>query len=99
MIRLVAILLAGAVVGAARSSLPLPPTPPKHIPTGEAAPVPDRSPLTADRGTRTTEFRLRIFSLDEHDSGLAFIPGSTYAAPEDRKLMQTPGFTVSVPMQ
>jgi hypothetical protein len=42
---------------------------------------------------------VRIFSLDEHDSGLGFIPGSAYPAPEDRKPMQTPGITVSVPMQ
>jgi hypothetical protein len=101
MIRLAAILLAGAVTGAAGSSLPLPlpPVPPKHIPAEEAAPVPDRGLRAPDRDTRTAEFRLRIFSLDEHDSGLAFIPGSAYAAPEDRKLMQTPGFTVSLPLQ
>jgi hypothetical protein len=99
MIRLAAILVAGAVVGAAGSSLPLPPTPPEHIPSGEAAPVPDGSLLSSDRGARTTEFRLRIFSLQEPDSGVAFIPGSAYAAPEDRKFMQTPGFTISLPMQ
>jgi hypothetical protein len=99
MIRLAAILLAGAVAGAARSSLPLPPTPPKHIPAGEPAPVPDGSLLPSERGTRTTEFNLRFFSLKEHDGGLAFIPGSAYPAPVDRKLMQTPGFTVSLPMQ
>lgn len=100
MIRLAAMLVAGAVVGAARSPLPLPlpPTPPKHIPAGDAAPVPDRL-LSYDRGARSTEFHLRIFSLQEHDSGVAFIPGSAYAAPEDRKFMQTPGFTVSLPMQ
>ncbi len=99
MIRLAAILLAGLVVGAARSSLPLPPTPPKHAPAGEAAPVPDASLLPSDPGTRTTEFNLRIFTLQEHDGGLASIPGSAYAPPVDRKLMQTPGFTVSLPMQ
>jgi hypothetical protein len=42
---------------------------------------------------------VRIFSLNEHDSGLGFIPGSAYPAPEDRKAMQTPGITLSVPMQ
>jgi hypothetical protein len=98
-IRPAAILLAGVLVGAAKSSLPLPPTPPKHVPAGEAAPVPDGSLLASEPGTRTTEFNLRIFSLQEHDGGLAFIPGSAYAAPVDRKFMQTPGFTVSLPMQ
>ena len=50
-------------------------------------------------GAQKARFHVRIFSLDEHDSGLGFIPGSAYPAPEDRKPMQTPGITVSVPMR
>lgn len=121
MIRPTVILLAGIVVGAAR--LPLPPTPPVHVPAGDAAaersslPLPPRlsggaraeagepAPLPNDdlqppaSGPETEKFNVRIFSLDEHDGGMAFIPGSTYRAPEARKPMQTPGVTVSLPLQ
>lgn len=90
---------AGVVVGAAGSSIPLPPRPPTHVPAGEPAPMPDDDLRRPTLGTETVRFHVRMFSLDEHDSGLAFIPGSAYAAPEDRKPMQTPGVTLSVPMQ
>jgi hypothetical protein len=90
---------AGVVVRTARSSFPLPPLPPTHAPAGEAAPLPDDDLSRPTPGTETATFHVRMFSLDEHDSGLAFIPGSAYPAPEDRKPMQTPGVTVSVPMQ
>lgn len=122
MIRPAAILLAGFVVGAARSSLPLPPTPPAHAPVGVvvraarlslplpptppphapaggSAPLPDGDLQPPRLGTPTTEFNVRMFSLQEHGDGLAFIPGSAYPAPEDRKPVQTPGFTVSLPVQ
>jgi len=61
--------------------------------------VPDADLEVPTPRTQTTKFHVRVFSLDEHDSGLGFIPGSAYPAPEDRKPMQTPGITVSVPMQ
>jgi hypothetical protein len=61
--------------------------------------VPDADLQVPAPHTQTTTLHVRIFSLDEHGSGLGFIPGSAYPAPEDRKPMQTPGITVSVPMQ
>ncbi len=91
---------AGVVVGAAaRLSFPLPPLPPTHAPAGEPAPLPDTDLSQPTPGAETATFHVRVFSLDEHDAGLAFIPGSAYPAPEDRKPMQTPGVTVSLPMQ
>jgi hypothetical protein len=87
------------VVGAARSSLPLPPTPPAHAPSEVLAPLPGGDLRTSELGTPTTEFSVRMFSLQEHGGGLAFIPGSAYPAPEDRKPVGTPGFTVSLPMR
>lgn len=91
---------AGAVLHAARSSLPLPPLPPADAQTGEPAPLPDGNlPPSPSVGTETTKFNVRMFSLDEHGGGLAFIPGSAYVPPEDRKPMQTPGITVSLPVR
>jgi len=89
----------GVVPGAAPASLPVPPQPPAQAFAGEPAPVPDADLGLPTPGAQRATFHVRIFSLDEHASGLGFIPGSAYPAPEDRKPMQTPGITVSVPMQ
>ena len=89
----------GALAGAAAWSLPLPPRPPVQVLAGELAPLPDADLEMPGSGAQKARFHVRIFSLDEHDSGLGFIPGSAYPAPEDRKPMQTPGITVSVPMR
>lgn len=90
----------GAVVAGARPrSLPLPPQPPAQALAGEPAPVPDDDLAVPAPRAQTATLHVRIFSLDEHGSGLGFIPGSAYPAPEDRKPIQTPGITVSVPVQ
>jgi len=87
------------VAGAAAWSLPLPPRPPVQVLAEELAPLPDADLAMPGARAQRARFHVRIFSLDEHDSGLGFIPGSAYPAPEDRKPMQTPGITVSVPMR
>lgn len=99
MTRLAATLLAGVLAGAAGPNLPLPPTPPERPPAGEPAPIPNSDLRQQARATPTTEFYVHIFSLQEHGGGLAYIPGSAYPAPEDRRFAQTPGITVSVPMR
>ena len=90
----------GAVVaGTGLRSLPMPPHPPAQALVGEPAPVPDDDLAVPVPRAQTATLHVRIFSLDEHGSGLGFIPGSAYPAPEDRKPVQTPGITVSVPVQ
>jgi hypothetical protein len=105
MIRPATLLLAGLVVGAAHARvpppppLPLPPTPPANARADQSAPVPYANPPSATASNGIGGFRLRIYSLDEHDSGSAYIPGSGYSAPLSRKPMQTPGFSVSLPFK
>jgi hypothetical protein len=101
---IIAALLLGLTAGAAGAApalpLPLPPLPPPHPPSDEAAPLPNadvRAPL--DGTVAHTIISPRIFTMQEYDPGTGFIPGSQHQAPEERKLIQTPGFTVSVPLQ
>jgi hypothetical protein len=100
MIRLVALLGFGLLVGAAAPSLPLPPTPPTNPPTSEPAPVPE-SDLTSQGSAapRGMQVNLQMFTLREYGNGLAYIPGSAYESPVERKPLQTPGLTVSVPVR
>lgn len=100
MIRIIAALLCGLLLGAAAPALPLPPLPPAHPPTDQAAPVPNvdvRAPQTVV--LPHTAVGVRVFRMPGNATGLAFIPGSAYDSPEDRRPVQTPGITVSVPMQ
>lgn len=99
MMRLAIILACGVLVGAAAPLLPLPPTPPEDAPITEPAPVPNADAMLPDAGGSGTQFNLRMFSMREYGNGQAYIPGSAYQSPEERKAMQTPGFTVSVPMR
>lgn len=84
----------------ARSSLPVPPSPSAgdRADIGQLAPLPE-SILPVPVPAEDTKVNVRIFSLKEQQGGLAFIPGSSYAAPEDRKPMQTPGVTFSLPLR
>lgn len=92
---------AGAeVVTDARSSLPVPPSPSAQVRAraGQLAPLPE-SILPEPVPAEGSKVNVRIFSLKEQQGGLAFIPGSAYAAPEDRKPMQTPEVTFSLPLR
>ncbi|HEY1932074.1 MAG TPA: hypothetical protein VGG99_08685 [Acetobacteraceae bacterium] len=102
MIRVVAWLGFGLLVGAAAPSLPLPlpPAPPADLAIGEPAPIPDSDLLPPDAGASPgTQVNLHLFTMREYGNGLAYIPGSAYESPEERKAMQTPGLTVSVPVR
>lgn len=96
-----ALLLLFATTGAGPSpSLPVPPIPSAHPPVDQSAPVPNpdaRTPQdTASGGTRVgvTDFRLR-----RQDQSLGYSPGSYFRTNEDRRVIQTPGLTVRVPLQ
>lgn len=99
MIRHLALLGFALLVGAAAPSLPLPPTPPADPSLGEPAPVPDADVLPRGATDQGVQVNLRMFTMREYGAGAAYIPGSAYQSPEERKAMQTPGFTVSMPVR
>lgn len=80
--------------------LPIPPPPPLHSPPGEIAPVPnlDAHAPFAPASAKTT-VDVRLYRARTYDSSVGFVPGSRYQTNEDRKPIQTPGFSVSVPLQ
>lgn len=98
MIRPVALLLASILLGAA--DMPVPPIPPVARPLDEAAPIPDagaRPPRDVEaRGTRVTVEDFRATPLNVSHG---FAPGSRYQSGEDRKMVQTPGLIIRMPLQ
>lgn len=104
MTRALVVLLGGLLLAGAgpRPSLPLPPPLPTDPPTDQAAPVPEydpRFPAGFARDPNSTEWALRMYRMEELDTGEGYIPGSAYQSPEQRRPMQTPGFMVTVPLQ
>ena len=99
--RVAAVLLAAVLLAGAgpRRSLPLPPPLPADPPVDEAAPVPNNglhSPSGAEKDQ--VAFALRTYPMQDFATSDAFIPGSAYQSPEQRKMLQTPGFMVTLPL-
>jgi hypothetical protein len=84
---------------AVAETLPLPPTPPAQVTQSENAPVPN---LDADGRVppdeRQSYVALRNFRSPTGQPGLGYTPGSQFRAPEDRKAIQTPGVSFTVPI-
>ncbi|MDR3537051.1 MAG: hypothetical protein P4L71_11180 [Acetobacteraceae bacterium] len=102
MIRAALLLLTGLLTLAAAPEpmLPIPPIPPTHPPTDTAAPVPDddmRAPVTV--ADATTQVKLQLYRVHRYDGSRGFLPGSRYESTEDRRPIQTPGLSVSVPLR
>ena len=80
--------------------LPRPPVPPPHSLTADQAPVPD---VTAQDPVRPppqqTSVDVRLYRAQLYDPSMGFAPGSRYQSNEDRKPIQTPGFSVTVPLK
>ena len=100
--RLIVPLLAllAASSGAVAEDLPVPPIPPLTGHRSEAAPVPDvdaRGPIvpTSDKPS----VNVKLYRAEMYDPGVGFTPGSRYQTSEDRKPIQTPGFSVTVPLK
>ena len=80
--------------------LPVPPAPPDHLPLADAAPVPNAdaeapvAPTSAEPSVN-----IRLYRANIYDPGVAFVPGSRYQSSEDRKPIQTPGLSISVPLK
>jgi hypothetical protein len=80
-------------------NLPLPPVPPDHPPLADAAPVPDlyaEAPVAP--APAKPSVNVKLYRADIYDPGVAFVPGSRYQSSEDRKPIQTPGLSISVPL-
>src|SRR5689334_12971018 len=89
----------GLIMAAAPSELPVPPIPPQQGPGNQTAPVPDEQAEQPDaRSSATTRFRLKDYKVNRFDLSAGFMPGSHYQTSEERKPIQTPGFSVTVPI-
>lgn len=86
--------------GTMANELPIPPPPPAHPPSGETAPVPNLD-VHAPIAPVSDEPRVdvRMFRARSYDPSLGFAPGSRYQSSEDRKAIQTPGFSINVPLR
>lgn len=86
--------------GAMANELPVPPIPPEHPSLAEVAPVPNpdaRAPVASASDSPT--FDVRLYRARPYEPGMGFTPGSRYQTNEDRKPIQTPGLSVSVPLK
>jgi len=92
-----------ATVGAApgpTSSLPVPPIPPAHPPTGQLAPVPNPELRgTQDPVSRGTQVSITDFRVPQPNQSLGYAPGSHFQSSSERRDIDTPGLTVRVPLQ
>jgi hypothetical protein len=97
------LLLAAISVSGSRAmaeDLPVPPIPPEHPPLADAAPVPNvnaEAPVTPTSGKPSVN--VTVYRVTLYDPSMGFVPGSRYQSSEDRKPIQTPGFSVSVPLE
>ncbi len=95
-------LLTGLVAGsltAMADDLPVPPVPPSNPPTGQAAPVPNvDARLPTAPASNTLSIDVRLYRARPYDPAYGFVPGSRYQSTEERKPIQTPGLSVSVPL-
>ncbi len=99
MIRAPMVFLLMAATAALAEELPVPPSPPDRGPASDAAPVPNldaQNPATASQAQ--TNVQVQFYRSQPYQAGVGFAPGSRYRTPEDRKPIQTPGLSVSVPL-
>jgi hypothetical protein len=89
-----------AATPAPATELPIPPIPPAQASRSIAAPVPDSDfqapPALADTAPTVG---LKFYRAQTFDPAFGFTPGSRYQTSEERKPIQTPGFSVSVPLK
>jgi hypothetical protein len=91
-------ILAGSAAWA--EDLPVPPIPPQHPPLAEVAPMPNEDASAPVRAaSNAPSFDVRLFRARPYGPGMAFAPGSRYQDSEERKAIQTPGFSINVPLK
>lgn len=92
--------LAAMAAGPPPAALPVPPIPPAHPPTDQAAPVPDidaQAPLSSD--SQGVKWTLNDFRVQRYSSSLGYARGSQFQTSEEKRPIQTPGVTLRVPLQ
>jgi hypothetical protein len=95
---LIGLLLSGSLAFA--DELPVPPMPPDNPPADDTAPVPNvdaRAPMVPLSERPSVD--VKLYRSSPPDPSLGFAPGSRYQSTEDRKPIQTPGLSVSVPLR
>lgn len=88
------------IAGALANTLPIPPVPPAHPPLADIAPVPDEdahAPVAPESDAASVD--VKFFHARRHNPSLGFAPGSAYETNEDRRPIQPPGFSISVPLK
>ncbi|HEY2107996.1 MAG TPA: hypothetical protein VGH29_19520 [Candidatus Binataceae bacterium] len=91
------IMLSGVAMA---EDFPVPPIPPAKPPLGEAAPIPNfdaTGPALAP--SDEPSLYVRLYRNKMYDPSVGFVPGSQFQTSEDKKPIQTPGFSVSVPLK
>ena len=79
--------------------LPEPPTPPAHVPGPDVAPTPNPDARLRSDAQEHASVELRMFQRPSTDFGQAFTPGSRFRTPEERRPLQTPGISLTVPIE
>lgn len=95
-----AVLMVVFSAAAAANNLPVPPLPPEHPIMTKIAPMPNpdaQAPVAPASGQPSVN--VRLYRAESHDPSMGFTPGSHYQTSEDRKPIQTPGLSFSVPIQ
>lgn len=98
--RLLAAVFLAIATTASANELPVPPPPPAHPPSGEVAQVPNldaHAPVAPVSDKPSVD--VRLYRARNYDASMGFVPGSRYQSSEDRKPIQTPGFSISVPLK
>jgi len=93
-------LLLGTGSAALADDIPVPPVPPVIPPIADAAPVPNpdaAAPVTPSSDEPSVN--VRMYRARTYDPSVGFAPGSHYESTEDRKPIQTPGLSISVPLK
>nr|WP_294507307.1 hypothetical protein [uncultured Rhodopila sp.] len=97
-ILLLCLIIAGSP--ALAEELPVPPIPPANPPIDEAAPTPNvnaQAPVAP--ASERASVDVKLYRSNPPDPSLGFAPGSRFQTAEDRKPIQTPGFSITVPLK
>ncbi len=84
---------------AAAESLPVPPLPPANLKMAQIAPVPDPDVQAPRAQAVDLSLNVHFYRATTYDPSQGFTPGSRFQSSEDRKPIQTPGLSFSMPIQ
>jgi len=80
--------------------LPVPPIPPAHPPLDQVAPMPDiNAHGPGPENPPGPKLSITDFRLHRYDQSPGYAYGSQFQTNEDKRVIQTPGLTVQVPLQ